>query len=759
MTRASQRWRGGLCLLAGLCLLVGCKPPLREAESLMQAGHYQQAERVLSGLVAKDPSVEARSLLAEASFHTQGPETAIELLRELYPKEQDNPGFKLAVKAIEDAFAELDRLARQPNPVALESYLAAKHPVWLQDRARWLLAQQRAAGFAELSKSEEPLIQELVRWRQAGPDSEKLTELLSEFADSRLRPLWYRELIDSLWKAKRHREAFDVMHRWEGELPERHPRMAALLLDRADKEIEDALPREALQDYRNYLRRFPKHAGRRLTIYKMRDKLRDYLTTADHRLLAEQAYAEWMYQTAYAELRQVPAHDAQDLYRLGSYALKAELSTAAREVFTQIQKTYPGSHEAGLAGVGLASLQRKARAYGPALQLLQSIQTAYASDTEVRAAAHWEASVVYDFQNRNDLRAAACHAVVEADPDFEDAMPALWYAVWDDYLQGKYQQVIELITKHQHAFAKHELKSRFLYWRARAYQELGDRDKARAGFSELSQNPLMDYYTHRARERLRLIEQGGDDHYATAPYNGYTRKNVPDPGYAQAFDQAIAGDKEAFSEVMELYYLRQKQAFSELAVNEEAPRYQVLHGMLLHQAGNHYGAITRYRYVAEEDDSFLPAVFPLAFFDTLAAEAKKYGMNPFWPAGLIWQESQYKPDIKSWVGATGLMQIMPATASHIADKMGIAKFDLTDAATNIRMGVWYLKSRLDTFDGNPLLAVASYNAGAGPVQKWQERFGHLPYDALAESIPYPETRGYVKRVFTSYWIYQSLYSK
>ena len=107
----------------------------------------------------------------------------------------------------------------------------------------------------------------------------------------------------------------------------------------------------------------------------------------------------------------------------------------------------------------------------------------------------------------------------------------------------------------------------------------------------------------------------------------------------------------------------------------------------------------------------------------------------------------------------GLMQIMPATGEQIANELGLEEYNLTDPADNIKMGTWYLKSRHDVFDGNPLFAVASYNAGAGPVLKWKKQFGNLPYDALAESIPYPETRGYVKRVFTSYWIYQALYGK
>ena len=111
---------------------------------------------------------------------------------------------------------------------------------------------------------------------------------------------------------------------------------------------------------------------------------------------------------------------------------------------------------------------------------------------------------------------------------------------------------------------------------------------------------------------------------------------------------------------------------------------QVLNGQLMHKQKRYYEAVTRYRYAAEKDDRYLPAAFPLAFFETIEAEAKPYGLNPFLACGLIWQESQYKPDIKSWVGATGLMQIMPSTGSQIANELELEDYSLSDAKMNIK---------------------------------------------------------------------------
>lgn len=747
----------GVCLLL-LAALSACKPPLREAESLLQKGRYQAAEKTLNQLLQdKGSNPDAEALLGQALFYTQGPELAMQHLQALYPTHQDDRTYRQVVQALKKEFALLDQLVRKGTVAELLDYLKQEHPDWLKERAQWLLLQKNQ--LEDGAKFHDPLITQLVAWHQAGSAVGELKNLLAVYPKSRLQAAWYQALAELNWKAQNKAQAIDWLREAEKDLPERSLRQAGILLKRANYEIEAEQFGAALKDSRQFLKLFPKHPAGRQVIYALRDKLKPYLRTSDHRFLAEQAFAREMYQTAYAELSQVPASEAAEIYRLGDYALRAKLWTPAREQFVRLQKNFKGSLEAGLASVGLASIQRSQKAYAQALQNLHGIKTAYGSNPEVLAAALWEQGLVHDFQNRDDLRSEAYHQLLKVDPGFSEAMSALWYALWHDYRQGDYQQVIDLVSEHRRYFAKHELKSRFEYWQARAYEQLAQTKEAKEIYLELSKNPLMDYYAHRARERLRLLERGGEDRYATAPYTGYTRARVPDPGYEQAFEAYLSGDTEAFSELMELYYLRHP-AFMNLAAEEEQPRYQVLHGMLLHAQGRHYEAITRYRYPAESDDAFLPAAFPLAFFDSVEAEAKKNGLNPFLVSGQIWQESQYKPDIRSWVGATGLMQIMPATGAQIAQNLGLDKnYSLVNPATNIRMGSWYLKSRHDVFDGNPLFAVASYNAGAGPVMRWKNEFGSLPYDAQAESITYPETRGYVKRVFTSYWIYQSLYGK
>lgn len=751
-------------ILIGLsCLgfLIACSPPLNRARQALDKGDYAQAEILLTHIL-DDPEAptDAKPLLSRARFYTQGFKVALAELQEQNKTYQDDPTYLKVVQEINAALEKLDQQAINGTEESLLGVLKETHDPFIQTRLQWLLYSKSKTKNLELlqtlSQSDTSLFQELSLSEKTHQEPERYYELLEKFPQSSLRPLWYQNLILILEKKEALGEIHNVLIQWKKETPEQSQTRAEILLKQAKYSLETQSS-TALSYYLTYLRLFPKHPAGRSTIYTVRDEFSERLNEQDHLFLADAAYQRYMYQTAYSELEKVPARNAEQVYRLGEYALKAKYYREARSHFQAVHNQYRSSKEAGLASVKLAQLQRDNKAYAEAQKALTDIKKAYASQKEVVAAALWEQGVIYDFQNLLADRARVCLQLVTLAPDHEYAMPALWHGIWFAYQNKEYSTVIDLLEKYKKYYQSHELSSRFKYWLARAYEETEEQDKSRQIYQHLIQNPLLDYYTHRAKERLRVLQYGGADQYATGTYTGY---QIPKrSGYASAFQKALKGDSQSFSSLNELYYLGQMQEFMPLAKYAEEVEYQVLHGIESQKQGHNYEAVTRYRYLAETDDRYLPAAFPLAYFAQIEKEAKKYVLNPFLISGLIWQESQYKADIQSWVGATGLMQIMPATAEHIASKLDISDFELTQASDNIRMGTWYLHDRHTLFDNNSMLAVASYNAGAAPVYRWLKDFGHLDYDALAESISYPETRNYVKHVFTSYWIYQHLYGK
>ena len=147
--------------------------------------------------------------------------------------------------------------------------------------------------------------------------------------------------------------------------------------------------------------------------------------------------------------------------------------------------------------------------------------------------------------------------------------------------------------------------------------------------------------------------------------------------------------------------------------------------------------------------------FPTPYHELLAAAAKANQLDGV-VYGLMRQESRFMPEVRSHVGAAGLMQLMPATARWVAKKLGVNGFDqsqLTQVSTNLSFGSYYLRYVLDKL-GNQVLATAGYNAGPNRPRRW---IADTPMEGAiyAESIPLNETRDYVKKVMANATLYSN----
>ena len=155
--------------------------------------------------------------------------------------------------------------------------------------------------------------------------------------------------------------------------------------------------------------------------------------------------------------------------------------------------------------------------------------------------------------------------------------------------------------------------------------------------------------------------------------------------------------------------------------------------------------------------------YPMPHKDAVIARAKTINLDPAYVYGLIRQESRFVTDARSGVGASGLMQVMPATAKWTARKIGMTGFtpdQITDRDTNIAIGTGYLKLVLDSFEGSMPLAVGAYNAGPSRSRRWRapnDGSGPTLEGAIwAENVPFNETRDYVKKVLSNTTNYATL---
>jgi len=156
----------------------------------------------------------------------------------------------------------------------------------------------------------------------------------------------------------------------------------------------------------------------------------------------------------------------------------------------------------------------------------------------------------------------------------------------------------------------------------------------------------------------------------------------------------------------------------------------------------------------------LQILYPMPFADLIVAEARERGVDPFFAAALIRQESAFRPAVVSPAGAIGLMQVMPATGRLVAQQLGLDDFstdDLKVPEINVMIGMRYLSDRLAAFGSRPEFALAAYNAGTARVTRWQGFPEAMDPELFTERIPFEETRDYVRIVQLNARIYNALY--
>ena len=155
------------------------------------------------------------------------------------------------------------------------------------------------------------------------------------------------------------------------------------------------------------------------------------------------------------------------------------------------------------------------------------------------------------------------------------------------------------------------------------------------------------------------------------------------------------------------------------------------------------------------------SAFPIPYRAAVLQGAAAGGIDPRLVVSVMRVESRFRPGAVSGAGAVGLMQVTPPTGAWVAaQRAGNAPFEaamLRDPGYNVSVGSWYLGYLIRLFGGRVPPALAAYNAGTGPVQRWLRSGRWDATSGGATTIPYPETRLFVQRVLATYAIYRALY--
>ena len=276
------------------------------------------------------------------------------------------------------------------------------------------------------------------------------------------------------------------------------------------------------------------------------------------------------------------------------------------------------------------------------------------------------------------------------------------------------------------------------YWRARALRQLGEAEASTALLKGLARE--LNFYGLLAAEEVQApvaLDWGGAP---PAPADLERVRALPGIQRALALYRADL-DNEALREW--IWALRGRDDRDLLAAAEVA-----------RLANEPDRAINTADRTVELHD--FAQRYPIPHREALAASARLWSLDEAMVYSIIRQESRFMAEARSRVGAMGLMQLMPATARWVARQIPVQPFSpsmLTQPEVNIRMGTYYFKRVLDDL-GHPLLATAAYNAGPGRARRWRDDRA-LEGAIYAETIPFSETRDYVKKVFANAWFYRN----
>lgn len=278
-------------------------------------------------------------------------------------------------------------------------------------------------------------------------------------------------------------------------------------------------------------------------------------------------------------------------------------------------------------------------------------------------------------------------------------------------------------------------ENQFQYWLARAYDKLGRQDASRQLYRQLANE--RHYYGFLASARLG-IKHSLQDNPVQASTETIT-KIINLPATQRAFE---------LRKLERFYHARLEWIDAQRQLDDSEKVAAAIVSTAWEWHDQSIFTLSREGYLDDVDRRF-----PQAFFELMTREAEKNDIPAEWAFAIARRESSFMTDAISSADARGLMQILPSTARYLESRRISAK-DLLDANVNARIGNKYLRYLMNKLDNNALLATASYNAGWRRVAEWLPQEGTVPADIWVETIPFRETRNYVKAVLAYQQIYE-----
>ncbi|MFP4133188.1 MAG: transglycosylase SLT domain-containing protein [Halothece sp.] len=624
------------------------------------------------------------------------------------------------------------------------------------NRARYLLAvkaletnePETALNYLEDLEEEYSLLKDQILLQRA-----KAFELKGEIAKA--REIWLKliETNTSVAAEAMYQLGEYDSQQWDDLISEfpHHPYSHEMILQRLEDNPEE--PLELLRTLLNYAPEGEEKA-------KGRDRaVEDYeeqLTSDDWEAIADSYWDSWEYQKAaqaYAKAQKTP----RNMYRYARGLQVSGETQAAKSIYQQLSDRFPEAEETGLGLRRLASMVSRQEALSYLEQVINQFPKE-APDALISKANLLEEAE--ESQAAQETR----QTLLEEYSDSNPAAEYRWEMAEKEAEEGNLSEAINWAEAITDKNPSHSNAPKAQFWMGKWLQQQGETQAAKTNWEDTLSEFPSSYYAWRSAVYLGL------------PVGDFNNVRNLQPEVVKPESRAtLPGGSDSFKELYKLgldesaWRLWQGETGnqSSLSVAEQFTK-----GALQQRQGEYLqgiNQITSLRDREDEDDLqrwqslreqeiYWHYLFPFPYNDSILKWSEERELNPLLTISLIRQESRFEKDIGSVAGARGLMQIMPSTGEWVANQINLNDYSLTAPDQNINLGTWYLAFTHRQNNNNSMLAIASYNAGPGNVANWIDRYGLEDEDEFVRKIPFPETKGYVKAVFSNYWNYLRLYN-
>jgi soluble lytic murein transglycosylase-like protein len=441
----------------------------------------------------------------------------------------------------------------------------------------------------------------------------------------------------------------------------------------------------------------------------------------------------------------------------------------ALELLAEIETTDPGRRgplEWQRAQAALdASRARRGRTNLPqsrrremrelALAKLEAISQLAADDALTLRALRLLFGELSDQDDGYDRAFAVLQRLRRLDPSDTSGTGYLWRLGWQAFTRRDHPVAIGYWSELEALYPGTNTARGGRYWTARAHDSLGHVDRARGIYREIIDSGIEDFYSRHARSRLGETGQAADP-WPSRPAEPWPEDRLLDRA-RRLSDLGL--DQLALYELEGLRPIADHRAFcavEALALARQGRRRESIRSLacafpFLGKPGQ-----------SDAPEEALRLYYPLDYRQVIEIRAREQGLSPYLVFAMVRQESAFDASARSWAGARGLMQVMPATGRELARRLGLpySSSNLNDPDFSVRLGTLYFRQVLEMFDGNQELALAGYNGGPYRIRKlWRQAGGGREIDHFVESLSLEETKIYVKRILLFENSYQRLYAE